>query len=248
MNILDQFADNPNVIHSIGEEFTGPLHFVRFWVDCVREWEQKTGNHPLIALSVNKDVQDSILCDKERSKVIDIIDIEQWLYHSKGLYAPDGGVNIAPRQFLRKARLGSIRFEDVYRSVLEYTTKYPDKAVVYYAQKFPEMCWAVLMAGGSCPAIPVSDKTFLRDIAKMKPVVNNTVDSATYCYQLVEERTGTVLYNNSDKQAKVALPSGKYIVSSVNTQTGYIKARGTITIKNGIYTTSDKGLVWLKRI
>ena len=34
MDVLDAFADQPNVIHSIGEEFTGPLAFVQFWLDC----------------------------------------------------------------------------------------------------------------------------------------------------------------------------------------------------------------------
>lgn len=248
MNILDQFADNPNVIHSIGEEFTGPLHFVRFWVDCVREWEQKTGKHPLIALAVNKNVEDSILCDKERSKVIDIIDIEQWFYHSKGLYSPDGGANIAPRQYLRKARLGSIRFEDVYKSVLEYTTKYPNKAVVYYAQKFPEMCWAVIMAGGSCPAIPVSDRTFLKDIAKMVPIVCHNGDGVVDSYQLLDERTGTLLYNNSNKQVQFNVPSGSYSIRTINPLTGNIKSEGTIKIREGIYKTVDKRIIWLKRL
>jgi len=160
---LDAFKGQPNVIHSIGEEFTGPLPFVQFWIDVIAEWEKENG-HVLVDLAVNKDVQDAILNDPVRSKVVDIIDIEQWFYHSKGEYAPEGGVSVAPRQYLRKIRTGSARFEDVYRAVCEYRTKY-DKAVVYSAQKHPELCWASLMAGGSCAAIPVKDQVFLHDIS-----------------------------------------------------------------------------------
>ena len=116
----------------------------------------------LVDLAVNKDVQDAILKDPVRSKIVDIIDIEQWFYHDKGEYVPEGGVNMAPRQYQRKIKTGSTRFEDVYRAVSEYRSQYPDKAVVYSAQKYPEMAWASLMAGGSSASIPVKDENFLR--------------------------------------------------------------------------------------
>ena len=83
---LDAFKGQPNVIHSIGEEFTGPLHFVQFWLDVIAEWEEENGP-VLVDLAVNKDVQDAILKDPVRSKIVDIIDIEQWFYHNKGEYA-----------------------------------------------------------------------------------------------------------------------------------------------------------------
>ena len=165
---LDAYKGLPNVIHSIGEEFTGPLSFVQFWLDVIAEWEQENGK-VLVDLAVNKDVQDAILKDPMRSKIVDIIDIEQWFYHNKGEYAPPGGVNMAQRQYMRKIRTGGARFEDVYRAVREYRTQYPGKAVIYSAQKHPEMCWASLMAGGSCAAIPVSDQAFLYELSQMSP-------------------------------------------------------------------------------
>ena len=61
MKMLDAFADEPNVIQSIGEEYTGPYHFTKFWLQTVAEWEAKTGKHVWVALSCNKDVQDAIL-------------------------------------------------------------------------------------------------------------------------------------------------------------------------------------------
>lgn len=150
-NMLDAFADEPNVIQSIGEEYTGPYHFTKFWLQTVAAWEKKTGKHVWVALSCNKDVQDSILRDPDLSKVVDIIHIEQWYYTQKGLYAPEGGKNLAPRQYQRRLRPGKVTADDVRKSVSEYRTAYPDKAVVYSGASAPENGKAVMEAGGSCP-------------------------------------------------------------------------------------------------
>ena len=131
MNMLDAFADQPNVIHSIGEEYTGPYHFTKFWLQTVAEWEAKTGKHALVALSCNKDVQDSILQDPELRKVVDIIHIEQWYYAQKGLYAPEGGKNLAPRQYQRRLRPGKILYDGLEEKLSEYRKAYPDKAIIY---------------------------------------------------------------------------------------------------------------------
>ena len=236
---LDAFKGQPNVIHSIGEEFTGPLHFVQFWLDVISEWEQETGQHVLVDLAVNKDVQDAILRDPVRSRVVDIIDIEQWFYHNKGEYAPEGGVNMAQRQYMRKIRTGSARFEDVYRAVAEYRTQYPDKAVVYSAQKHPELGWAAVMAGGSCANIPVSDEDFLRSIVSMKP---RKTDGAC----LLEGADGWVVYK---EQADTPLTlgageKGKYALSQIDAGTGRIskpkELRGSVTI-------DGKGIYWIRR-
>lgn len=130
-NMLDAFADQPNVIQSIGEEYTGPYHFTKFWLQTVAEWEAKTGKHVLVALSCNKDVQDRILQDPELSKVVDIIHIEQWYYAQKGLYAPEGGKNLAPRQYQRRLRPGKVDYENLPEKLSEYRKAYPDKAIIY---------------------------------------------------------------------------------------------------------------------
>ena len=229
---LDAFKGQPNVIHSIGEEFTGPLHFVLFWLDVVSEWEQENGK-VLVDLAVNKDVQDAILKDPKRSKVVDIIDIEQWFYHNKGEYAPQGGVNMAPRQYQRKIRTGSARFEDVYRAVSEYRSQYPDKAVVYSAQKAPEMAWASLMAGGSCAAIPVKDEALLKAIATMQ--VDGS-QSAKGIYRLYSPQ-GELIYNESDDTVPI---DKKLKIVRIDTRNGALiqqKQKGSIT----------KGLYWIKR-
>ncbi|RZM18518.1 MAG: pectate lyase, partial [Pedobacter sp.] len=96
---LDNFKDNRSVIQLISAEFTGPLHFVEFWIDVIAEWEKETGKNALVALSTTKDVQDAILADKKRAAAVDIIDIRYWHPKDNGeYYEPKGGQNLAPRQ------------------------------------------------------------------------------------------------------------------------------------------------------
>ena len=51
------------MIFQTGEEFTGPLAFVQFWLDTIAEWQKETGQRVLVGLSCTKDVQDAILAD-----------------------------------------------------------------------------------------------------------------------------------------------------------------------------------------
>ena len=235
---LDAFKGQPNVIHSIGEEFTGPLHFVQFWLDVIAEWEEENGP-VLVDLAVNKDVQDSILKDPKRSKIVDIIDIEQWFYHNKGEYAPPGGVNMAQRQYMRKIRTGSARFEDVYRAVSEYRKQYPDKAVIYSAQKAPELCWAALMAGGSCAAIPVTDKAFLAELSQMVPRPSFVDD-----FYMLSGDNGYLFYRASGGPSNIDLGQGKYTIYSIDEKTGTMtRLRDT----SSTVTLESKGIYWLKK-
>lgn len=211
---LDAFKGQPNVIHSIGEEFTGPLHFVQFWLDVISEWEQENGR-VLVSLAVNKDVQDAILQDPIRSKVVDIIDIEQWFYHDEGEYAPPGGVNMAPRQYMRQISTGLVHFGEAYRAVSEYRNQYPDKAVIYSAQKHPTMGWASLMAGGSCAAIPVTDSKVLRTISTMKPVDLQLKD-----VYLLQGNDARLYYKQTKSALKVVLDNDTYQVYQIDEKTG----------------------------
>ena len=233
---LDAYKGLPNVIHSIGEEFTGPLSFVQFWLDVIAEWEQENGK-VLVDLAVNKDVQDAILKDPMRSKIVDIIDIEQWFYHNKGEYAPPGGVNMAQRQYMRKIRTGGARFEDVYRAVSEYRTQYPGKAVIYSAQKHPEMCWASLMAGGSCAAIPVSDQAFLYELSQMSPC---SAEEGTY---LLKGASGWLVYRDAATWS-VDLGKEKYVLYSIDAKTGTISRKKDVS---GTLSLPDKGIFWLHK-
>ena len=169
---LNNFKDNSGVIQLIGEEFTGPTHFVKFWLDVINEWKKETGKHPIIGLSVTKDVQDSILNNPSYAAIIDLIDIRYWHYQADGtVYEPKGGQSLAPRQHARLLKPKKTSFEQVYRAVKEYRDRFPNKAVVYSGDSYPEFGIAAFMAGGSLAVLPDNfDKELLKATAGMKPV------------------------------------------------------------------------------
>ncbi len=75
---LDTLGDNRNVLFLTGEEFTGPLAFVQFWLDTIDAWQKEKGKKVLIGLSCTKDVQDAILADPVRGPKISVIDMKYW--------------------------------------------------------------------------------------------------------------------------------------------------------------------------
>ncbi|MGF2411067.1 DUF6298 domain-containing protein [Ferruginibacter sp.] len=172
---LNNFKDNNGVIQFIGEEFTGPLHFVKFWLDAVKDWEKETGKRPTIGLCVTKDVQDSIMSNPAYASVVDLIDIRYWHYQADGsVYAPLGGQNLAPRQHARLLKPKKTSFEQVYRAVKEYREKYPNKAVSYSGDSYPEFGIAAFMAGGSLAVLNDQiDPAILKAAVGMKPVASS---------------------------------------------------------------------------
>ncbi len=232
---LNNLKDNDNVVQLLSEEYTGPLHFTRFWLETIAEWEKETGHHPMVALSCTKDAQDSILADPELSKVVDIIDIRYWHYNTKGLWAPPAGKNMAPRQFMRKMKVGKTGFAEAYNAVKEYRVKYPDKAVTFFSQQYPQYGWAILMAGGSCPNVKIESDKLLADIAKMS-YISGEGNSET---QVIGNKSvGYIIYTHKAGDISINVESGKYRLHEINTKTGQIEtikknenAAGTYTIK-----------------
>ncbi len=233
---LENFKNNTNVIQLTSAEYTGPLHFIQFWIDVAKEWEQETGFNALIGLSATKDVQDAVLNDPERSAAVDIIDIRYWHYRNDGtLYAPEGGKNLAPRQFARFMKPGKSSFEQVYRAVLEYRTKYPGKAVIYSASDNASYAWAIFMAGGSLAAIPkVNDRRFLEDAAAMNPVIRQPDNRKPYI--LASKEKGIIVYLDEMKKTNIDLSgfSGIYKLYWINTENGEIFLPKANKIKGGI--------------
>ncbi len=228
---LDNFKDNTGVIQMISAEYTGPLHFVQFWIDVIKEWKQETGKTPMIALSATKDVQDAILADPERAKEIQIIDIRYWHYQADGsAYAPKGGQNLAPRQHARLLKPKKTSAEQVYRAVAEYRRKNPDKAVLYHADNYPEMAWAIFMAGGSMANLPaVNNPDFYKAASTMKADVENNT-------WVLKSASGVIVYNN-EMGATLDLSSlkGNYNVVHISPKTGEILH--TAPLKLGKSTT-----------
>jgi hypothetical protein len=231
---LEMTAGRTNVIHLIGEEFTGPLPFVQFWVDTVAEWEKEHG-HVLVGMSTTKDVQDAILADPERAKVIDVIDIRYWWYQPDGTaYAPPGGQNLAPRQWMRQLHPKNPTAESAYKAVTEYRTKFPDKAVVYSVEVAPEGSgWAALAAGGSLANTPKLDPKLAEAIAAVKP----------------GDKSSMLVYHTGKGPVELELPAGQYTPRWIDTRTGGI-ARELPAVAGGSKVSIEPAgqVLWLQRV
>ena len=219
---LENFAGNSNVIQLTSAEYTGPLHFVQFWLDTIIEWQHETGRKPLIGLSCTKDVQDAILADPQRSEAVSVIDIRYWWYQADGsLYAPEGGRHLAPRQHARLLNPRRSSFTQVFRAVREYRTRQPDKAVLYSADD--KFGWAVLMAGGSIANIRNLDDPFLlAAIPRMKPM-DLPGDTAEQ-YALCEPGSSYLIYSTSGETIELDLTGAKgvFAVRWLNPKSGEV--------------------------
>jgi len=218
---LDNFSDNTNVIHLLSAEYTGPLHFMQFWLDVIREWENRTGNDVLVGLSATKDVQDAILEDPARSSLIDLIDIRYWAYREDGsLYAPEGGLHMAPRQHARKIPPGKRSFEQVYRAVYEYRQAHPEKAVICSERGSMQFGWAVFMAGGSIPQLPAAlPEGFLEDAVEMVPgKIGGEIPA------LSNKKGEMILYIDNNKKIEIDLSvyRGSVNVYWIDPETGIV--------------------------
>jgi hypothetical protein len=232
---LDNFSGNTGVIQMISAEFTGPFHFVKFWLQTIKAWEGETGKKELIGLSTTKDVQDSILADPALAAIVNVIDIRYWAYRSDGTaYAPLGGLNLAPRQHARLIKPGKRSFAQIYRAVLEYRQKCPDKAVIYSGDNYDTFGWAVFMAGGSLACIPaISDPKFLTEASTMS--VKSLPESQTNQWALGNEGKGYIIYTDSKDPVKLDLTSinGSFDVKYIDPKDGNL-------LKNNIVVNGGK--------
>ena len=149
---------------------------------------------------------------------------------------------------MRKMKVGKTGYAEAYKAVKEYRTKYPDKAVTFFAQQYPQYGWAILMAGGSCPNVPVKDAKLLGDVVKMK-YVSGEGDSA--CQVIGNSDTGYLVYLHDGEDASVNVEAGKYALHTVGIKDGVI---GTLKKKveiSGTYTLKNNGgdmIYWLESL
>jgi hypothetical protein len=244
---LANFKDNGGVIQLIGAEFTGPLNFVQFWIDTIKEWEKETGKHPMIGLSVTKDVQDAILADPQRAAVVDLIDIRYWHYQADGtLYAPEGGQNLAPRQHARLLKPKKSSFEEVYHAVASYKAKFPQKAIIYNGDSFDSFPYAILMAGGSLPSLAGLDGEVLTLVPTMKilPTTSNKKQ-----YALTNAGSAYILYNASADAFSLDLTktTGAFKLTILNPKSGEViktdKINAGSVVKINKVSTNDELLI-----
>ncbi|RYD76527.1 MAG: pectate lyase, partial [Sphingobacteriales bacterium] len=242
---LENFDGNTGVIQLIGAEFTGPLHFVQFWIDTIKDWEKETGKHPIIGLSVTKDVQDAILADPNRAGVVDLIDIRYWHYQADGTaYAPQGGLNLAPRQHARLLKPKKTSFEEVHHAVSEYKNRFPAKAVIYSADSFDSFGWAILMAGGSLSNVDELDASVLTLASTMEPFL--PAGKTAKQYGLENPGKAYILYNSSNNAINLDLgkSAAKFSVKVLDAKTGKAikeeKINGGAIVKFNKVTSGDE--------
>jgi hypothetical protein len=249
---LDVLGRCPNVVFQTGEEFTGPLHFVQFWLDTIGEWQKETGRKVLVGLSCTKDVQDAVLADPARGPLVSVIDLKYWWYTGDGgLYAPKGGESLAPRQQLREWKGPKSRSAaSVARAVREYRAKFPDKAVTVSLDGADG--WAVLTAGGSIPRLPPGTDPGLRTAAaRMTPFEAKGLSEGVLAladpgrdYLIWTPAGGPVAFDLSDR-------TGSFAVRWVDLKTGKVSARAGAVRGGGVVRleppAGGPGAVWLTK-
>jgi len=146
---LEVLGNNRNVVHLLSEEYTGPVNFMRFWLEVVKEWEQETGRDVHIALGATKEVQEEILADNRLEPLVSSLDLRYWWYRKNGtLNAPEGGKNGSGR-YADGFEIAKTTPWQMYRQVLEMRHAYPEKGIIHCIDANRQQTWAVLMAGGS---------------------------------------------------------------------------------------------------
>jgi hypothetical protein len=250
---LDNFANNNGVIQFIGAEFTGPLHFVQFWVETIQQWEKEKRKKELIGLSTTKDVQDAILADSARAAAIDVIDIRYWHYQADGkAYVPQGGLNLAPRQHARLLKPKATSFEQVYHAVHEYRQRYPEKAVIYSGDSFDKFGWAAFMAGGSLPNLPAGvSRQMLSDASSMKAIELSNAPKDEWA--MGDAGKGYVVYSESGKITAInSLANTNYQLTWIDPKTGMALSAAKKIKSNQINSLQSPAngavVLWLKRI
>jgi hypothetical protein len=248
---LDNFVDRTNVVQMTSGEYSGPLEFTQFWLDTIIEWQREHGHDVLVALSAPKNVQDAILADPARAPHIDIIDIRYWAYTAdSGIYAPEGGKDLAPRQHQRQTRQKSGGFEAIVKAVRECRTRFPDKAVTYYADMHCPSGrdgWAVLIGGGSLPNVHISDE-LAAIIPNLLPADDVLSDDGQWC--LVGEQGDYLIYAEAvGSELRLRLPDSPsdYRVRWINSTTGEQTEGGTINAGK-INIRAKTNVLWLQRI
>ncbi len=226
---LNNFTNEANVIQFTSGEFTGPLEFEQFWLDTVGDWEAETKLHPLIALATTKDVQDAILADPRRSAIVDLICFRYWWQTDKGLFAPEGGQNLSPRQFERQWKGGSPNDENLAAMAAEYRQKFSGKAVIAAGEDvdMSRGAWAFVCAGGSMPHLPrTTDAKLLAAIPQMQPWL---ADSNKGIWALWREPGKQIfIFGNNGVDLDLSMESGAFRVNTIDQESGEVTPTTTV--------------------
>ncbi|MEX0332617.1 MAG: DUF6298 domain-containing protein [Puniceicoccaceae bacterium] len=249
---LANLSGQSNVIHTTGDEFTGPLHFVEFWLDTIIAWTGEGNPDPVVALSVTKDVQDAILKDPAREPAVDVIEIKYWFNTAAGLFTPAGGEELAPRQHLRKWKGGRSTPRDVAMMIRDYREAFPDKAIIC-SEIAGLDGWAVLAGGGSLPNLPPTLDNELRRQLPDAKVINPPLSVRSKQWTLGQPGEFYFIYSLDGDCSLLDLRGhpGAYSVHSIDPSTGQLHPSGLtmqgdelVEIKNN---ETNPSLFWIKR-
>jgi len=238
---LDDFTNEANVIQFTSAEYTGPLDFEQFWLDTIAGWEQATKNHPLVALSCPKNVQDAILADPQRRAVVDVIDFQYWWETDDGTFAPDGGRWLSPRQSERRWKGGHPNDANLAGMAAEYRAKYPAPAIICH---FESAGWAWVCAGGSMPRLPqTTEEQLLAAIPRMTPWTAATKDGR---WALHESGKQMLIYHGDGSALDLTAETGTFRVNLINAHSGELTTGGTVE-GGKMVNLPDAPVVWLVR-
>jgi uncharacterized protein DUF6298 len=243
---LDNFKDNDNVIQFTSAEFSGPLPFMQFWLDTIGDWkEENKRSKAIIALAAPKNVQDAILADARRAAVVDVIVFRYWWQTDKGLYAPEGGKNLSPRQWQRI--LGNSTPSDINLAAMaaEYRAKFPAKPVIAASEQglnLNRCAWAYVCAGGSLPNLPgTTDPNLLAAIPKMQ---RWKADATHHQWALREAGKQILAYGGGELD--LSNEAGTFRLNTVNSGTGQVTPGDTVNAGRKI-NLPDRTVFWLTR-
>ncbi|HEX7652065.1 MAG TPA: DUF6298 domain-containing protein, partial [Verrucomicrobiae bacterium] len=243
---LDNFTNHDNVIQFTSAEFSGPAHFVAFWLDTIGVWRQEhPQQHPLVALAAPKNVQDTIMADAPRARQVDVIVFRYWYQSEKGLYAPDGGLNLSPRQWQRMLGNTPPTDQNLAAMAAEYRRQNTGKAVMAAGEQGLNVSrggWAYLCAGGSLPNLPAAtDARLLAAVPSMAPWL---ADAEHKSWVLREPGRQMLIYTGSSPELDLTNEPGKFRVRVVDPKSGEVTDREEII--GGAQIPMPKGQVlWL---
>lgn len=244
---LENLANQPNVIHTVSAEYTGPLHFVEFWLDVIREWQEETGHDPLIAISATKDVQDAVLEDSSYASLIDVIDFTYWYRTADGEeFAPEGGISLAPRQNLRKWNGGRASGLSLADMAAEYRARYPGKAIITGWGEADGWPW--LAAGGSLPRLPATTAPeLLEALVQMSPKSRDTTQ------WVLGTEAGDSLFGYSgrgDLRFDLSAAKGRFEVRFIDLRSGAVRRSGEVVEggRNIEFPANGAQAKWLVKI
>ena len=153
---------------------------------------------------------------------MDVIDFRYWWNTDKGLFAPDGGLNLSPRQFERQWKGGRPNEHNLAQMAADYRGRFPGRAVICNVGRAG---WAYLCAGGSLPNLPrTTDAKLLAAIPRMTPW---RADEKNKSWALREPGNGCLIYSGHGAEVELDLSGepGKFSVKVVS-ENGAVTATG----------------------